>query len=253
MLLSDKMAIQGNSWFRWRSYLPIILAPAAVLAAMDAGPFETMMGKSVENPWDLFALAVSFLGLIVRACVVGDTPRGTSGRNTRRQRADSLNTTGMYSITRNPLYFGNFLILLGFALAIKIWWFVLLTLILFALYYERIIFAEEIFLSKKFGAAYENWAAKTRVFFPSPVLWKGPELPFSFRTVLRREYHGFYLIVLIHFLADAVTDLLGKNEPLQTFLAEDFLWVYFFLISTLIYLAIRILHKYTRLLHVAGR
>ncbi|MGB8874133.1 MAG: hypothetical protein WCC75_12145, partial [Desulfobaccales bacterium] len=43
----------------------------------------------------------------------GLPPRGTSGRNTQGQVAETLNTTGIYSLVRNPLYLGNFLIWLG--------------------------------------------------------------------------------------------------------------------------------------------
>ena len=34
--------------------------------------------------------------------------KNTSGRNTHDQVADSLNTSGIYSIVRHPLYVGNF-------------------------------------------------------------------------------------------------------------------------------------------------
>ncbi len=57
--------------------------------------------------------------------------------------------------------------LLGVVLAIKVWWFVLLACLVLALYYERIICAEETFLQQKFGKAYTDWAARTPVFIPN--------------------------------------------------------------------------------------
>ncbi|MGC9453013.1 MAG: methyltransferase family protein, partial [Oceanipulchritudo sp.] len=50
---------------------------------------------------------------------------GTSGRNTKQQVAYSLNTTGFYSVVRNPLYLGNFFMYLGIALFTHHWWLVL--------------------------------------------------------------------------------------------------------------------------------
>ncbi len=58
-------------------------------------------------------MVISFFGLALRVIVVGHAPYGTSGRNTREQVADTLNTTGMYSIVRHPLYLANYLIILG--------------------------------------------------------------------------------------------------------------------------------------------
>ena len=39
----------------------------------------------------------------------------------------------------------------------------LLYMLIFTLYYERIIFAEEMFLRREFGQAYLDWAATTRL------------------------------------------------------------------------------------------
>lgn len=90
---------------------------------------------------------------------VGYTPKKTSGRNTKKgQVADYLNTKGMYSIVRNPLYLGNFFMGLGIFLFLCIWWVEFIYTLVFMLYYERIIFAEEQFLVKKFKQQYMEWA-----------------------------------------------------------------------------------------------
>lgn len=49
----------------------------------------------------------------------------------------------MYSIVRNPLYFGNLLIAIGLALLPGVWWLLLIVGLAFFIYYERIIAAEE--------------------------------------------------------------------------------------------------------------
>ncbi len=66
-----------------------------------------------SHDWDLayefMCFTVSLKGIMVRIMAIGYIPKGASGRNTR-QKADDLNTTGMYSVARNPLYSGNYLI-----------------------------------------------------------------------------------------------------------------------------------------------
>jgi protein-S-isoprenylcysteine O-methyltransferase Ste14 len=71
--------------------------------------------------------------------------------------AEVLNTTWMYSLVRNPLYLGNFIIWLGLALFINVWWCTIIVILSFILFYERIIFAEEKFLREKFGKTFK-WA-----------------------------------------------------------------------------------------------
>ena len=151
MALREDMERQGRWLFRWRSYLPLLGIPLFIVALKQSGILENKFGDSVSDIWGICAIVISFLGLVVRSLTVGYTPRGTSGRNTKSQIAETLNTTGMYSISRNPLYLGNFIIVLGITLFIQVWWLALLVWFGFWLYYERIIFTEEEFLRNKFN------------------------------------------------------------------------------------------------------
>ena len=154
------------------------------------------------------------------ALVVGYAPVRTSGRNTRNQIADSLNTTGLYSIVRHPLYLGNFLIGLGISLVSWVWWLPLIYTLLFGIYYERIMFAEEAFLRRKFGGEFEDWAAATPAFWPRISQWRRPALPFSFRNVLRREYSGLAVVILGHAGVELAEHVLLKDYGLANLLAR---------------------------------
>lgn len=253
MRLDERLRLQGHVLFRWRSYLPLALIPAAIVAAAESGRVEEWMGAGIDEVWDIACLGLSFLGLAVRAFTVGFVPGRTSGRNTSEQRAESLNTTGFYSVVRHPLYLGNYLVLLGFALTTKMWWMVALATLAFVVYYERVMLAEEGYLEAKFGAAYTDWAARTPAFIPRFRLWTWPTLAFSFRTVLRREFTTFYLIVVAVTVIEVAGDVLGLGQPFSTWLREDFPWVAFFLVGTVVYLGLRTLKKHSRLLDVAGR
>jgi hypothetical protein len=190
--------------------------------------------------------------LAVRVITVGRAPIGTSGRNTREQVANTLNCTGMYSVVRHPLYLGNYLIMLGFALWPHVWWLAILTTCFYALYYERIMLAEEAFLRQRFGETFEQWAAQTPAFIPKRHGWKPSPVPFCWRTVAQREYNAFLLILSVFFLFDFIGDSVAEHNNWGMD-AGKAAWFAVFIAGFLIFAVLRTLKKRTRLLHVEGR
>jgi len=242
------MEKQGGWLFKWRSYLPLLGIPIFIIALRQSGMLEKKFGDFVGDFWGSCAIIISFLGFIIRCITVGYVPRGTSGRNTQSQVAEVLNTSGMYSISRNPLYLGNFVIVFGVTLFIQVWWLALLVWFGFWLYYERIIFTEEEFLRNKFKDQFMAWAQKTPIVIPRFKNWEKPELGFSFKTVLRREFSTFLSIVATFFFLEITTNFLIKRE-----LSVSRSWIIFFVMSLVIYLVFFILKKKTKLLNVLGR
>jgi protein-S-isoprenylcysteine O-methyltransferase Ste14 len=253
VLLKDTMVLQGQTLFRFRSYLPLALVPIALLALFHSGAIEQQFGSAIEQIWEVACLVIAMCGLLLRAAVIGWAPSGTSGRSTKRQRADTLNTDGLYSAVRNPLYLGNFLMFLGLALAVKVWWLVPIAILAFTLYYERIILAEEDFLEERFDASYRAWASRTPAFLPNPGLWRWPDVPFSFHTVLRREYHGLYVVVTGFTLIEFGHDVLGEDDTVFSWIHGEPAWASFFLSGTVVYAILRFTAKKTRMLHIPGR
>jgi len=245
MSLASEFQTQGNWLFRWRSYLPLFLI--ALLAIATRHPHFPFDSFQVHEVWEELCLGISFFGLFIRVFTVGFAPANTSGRNTTRQIADALNTTGMYSVVRHPLYLGNFLIGLGIALVAWVWWLPAIYTLAFCLYYERIMFAEEEFLHRTFGEEFDRWAATTPAFWPRFSQWRHPALPFSLRTVLRREYTGLLVVILSHASLEMAEHVLLKNYGLQTY------WLVLAAGSVGFYVLLRTLKKRTRLLDVPGR
>lgn len=244
MALREEMERQGNWLFRWRSYLPLLLVPLLVPAMRRPGFVDRFLGDSAGDAYGALCICISFAGLAVRCLAVGYAAGGTSGRNTKEQVADSLNTTGVYSISRHPLYAGNFIIVLGISLFVQTWWFVLATVLLFFMYYERIMFAEEEFLRRKFGETYCTWAERTPAFWPRLRLWKRPQRRFSFRTILKREYSGLFSIVVSFTLLEVIAGIRDEGTP-----DLDWHWILFFSAGLLAYVTLRTLKKKPRLLH----
>ena len=246
MSLYSEFETSGSWFFRYRSFLPLVALPLFVTSLQS----YTYLGQShrLTEWWQTFCFLLSLSGLAVRIVTVGYAPHGTAGRNTRRQVAETLNTTGMYSLVRHPLYFGNYLILLGFVMFFRSWSLVLLMTCLYTLYYERIMFAEEAFLKKRFGDLFEYWAASTPAFIPRLHGWIRPTLPFCWRTVLRREYSGLFLITSVFPLLDLLGDWFveAKVHP-------DWPWFFVFVLGAMVYVTSRTLKRRTELLRVAGR
>lgn len=254
MLLKDEMAKDGDFLFRYRSYIPLVMIPLLILSLLsfDQELFSISKNGSVDynTPLVIVALVVGCVGQWIRILVAGYVPQGTSGRNVHGQVANSLNTTGMYSLCRNPLYLGNFLMMIAPMILLGNWLLLLAFCALFWIYYERIIYTEERFLEGKFGEEYTKWAESTPAFFPSFKNYKKSVLEFSLKTMLKREYHSFFGLT---------TSLLVANYLIVSISQEDWtitidpilLWV--FIASAVFYLIIRFIVKKTRYFHVEGR
>ncbi|NOZ25886.1 MAG: DUF1295 domain-containing protein [Nitrospirae bacterium] len=248
MSLQRELKRHGDFLFRHRSYIPVLFLPVLLLALKNSEYIEQYFGDTIEDIWELCCIGISFAGLLVRGITVGYVPEGTSGRNTKQQKASCLNTTGMYSLVRHPLYLGNFLIMLGMTMFTQVWWLMLISILAFWLYYERIMFAEEEFLKEKFGDLFLEWAENTPAFLPRIQGWRKPDLPFSLRTVLKREYTGFFVITSAFTFLEVVGDAIGEHE----FEFDDG-WKVFFVVGLTVYVTLRTIKKRTRLFHVSGR
>jgi protein-S-isoprenylcysteine O-methyltransferase Ste14 len=243
MSLREDLERAGNLLFRWRSYIPLaflvlVFLPLHPLAKPNTGR-RYGHGTNFEHHWKLICLRVSFFGLLIRSITVGLVPSGTSGRNTRMQRARTLNTTGMYSIVRHPLYLGNFFVGFGIALFCSSVWLALVFCLLFVVYYERIMFAEEEFLRKKFGLEFESWAACTPAFLPRFRRWRWPKGTFSIRRVLRKENSTYFGTIAVLTLIEVSESVVNR----QKFQLES-TWAIIFGLALLTYAVLYALKKF---------
>lgn len=103
----------------------------------------------------LVCAIVAALGLLVRGAAAG---------HLRKDQA--VTTSGLYARTRNPLYFGSAFIAGGFAVAGRSWWAGLLVAAYFAVFYYGVMRNEEEDLRKRFGAVFDEYAARVPLFFP---------------------------------------------------------------------------------------
>lgn len=111
----------------------------------------------------LIGAVVAFAGLLIRAWASGHIMKN-----------DRLATTGPYAYTRNPLYFGSFLIAAGFALAAH-WALLILVAAFFALIYVPTMQRERANISGRFPEAYAEYERNVPAFFPRLTPWTGGE------------------------------------------------------------------------------
>ncbi len=246
MALRDQLESSGGWLFKHRSYLPLAILPVFFICLASS----SYLGRShtINEIWQAGCMMISFFGLFLRILIVGHAPIGTSGRNTREQAANTLTTTGLYSVVRHPLYVGNYIIFLGLTMELHVWWLVLLVTCGYALYYERIMLAEEAFLRSRFGELFEQWASATPAFIPRFRGWKPSPVPFCWRTVLQREYNAFFVIISAFFLLDLVGDSITERR-----FKIDTGWFAVFIGGFVIFATLRTLKKRTHLLTVEGR
>ncbi len=247
MLLNDHLAHNGESLFRWRSFVLLAFVPAIIWATLQGERVEHVVGDFWGDVFEGFAIAVVVAGELIRIMTVGFVPAGTSGRNTGAgQVASRLNMSGAYAMVRNPLYLGNCLMYVGIVLyAQSITLAVVMALVLLP-YYERIIAAEERFLLGKFGDDYAQWAARTPAFIPRLRQWRRPDMPFSWRSVIKREHASIFGAIFALYLI-AVTQHWVDGEAFSA-------WFHIGMgLIALLELGVIALKKRTRLLHAAGR
>ena len=245
MALVHEFENSGNWLFKRRSWLPAFMIVAGIIVMYISNRQAILFDMRDE----LIFLGVSLLGQVIRILTVGFTPKNTSGRNTiNGQLADELNVTGIYSLLRHPLYLGNFFMWLGPVLFLRSISFTIIFVLLYWLYYERIMFAEEQFLRRKFGEIYDKWSETVSSFIPYSFKYIAPGLPFSVRNVLKREYNSFVNVFVIFAILD-----LFRNYFLSGRIYMTSMWIILSVSALLIWFTIRTIHKSTKWLEVEGR
>ena len=138
--------------------------------------------------------AIAFVGVLVRAWAAGHIVKN-----------NRLATTGPYAHTRNPLYFGSFLIACGFAVIATPWLLIAVGAFWLAVY-GPVIRKEREHVSSLYPETYAAWARHVPAFVPRPLPWRdgnvGDREPFSLNLYLwHREWQaGLVYVVALAWL-----------------------------------------------------
>ena len=190
--------------FKYRGILP----PLFLIFALGLQINFAIFARGAGLP-SLALLILGLFGLGIRIFAIGYAGTNTSGRNIIGHVADSLNTTGIYSICRNPLYLGNFFLWLACIMALDSVPIIVAFLIAFWWFYSRIIQSEEDFLTQKFGTEYSDYRATTWRILPNILTYRRGQTRFDMMRVLRQESGGLLAFFTAFIISDKMDILLG--------------------------------------------
>lgn len=250
MAMREELRAQGDWLFRNRSYLPIgiVLIGFAVYVVGFRENLPESAGWS-SSAYAIGCIIVGLVGVAIRAFTLGYVAPNTSGRNTvHGQVASTVNTKGIYSVVRHPLYLGNFFMWLGVAGFTHEPWFIVAFVLFYALYYERIMYAEEAFLIETYGSAYTDWAAHTPAIIPALGQYEPSNRQFSWRKVIKQEKTGIFNLFLLAFLFHA----LGAWVAGYSIWTVAPWWTLLLVLALLYLIVVKLIQKNTGYFRVAG-
>ena len=181
----------GRVLFKFRSVTPLPVVALLIWLLWRSRGVPGPGGPLLDEVLDLFGLGLCLVGETVRLYITGWVSDGTSGQNDRLE-AVVLNTRGPYAWVRNPLYDGNFLLVLGLLCIANDPFVYAIGLAFFFAEYFFIIRAEEDFLRGKFAHAFEDYCVKVPRWIPrlSPAFTGSLRTgAFDWRRALKKEHN----------------------------------------------------------------
>jgi protein-S-isoprenylcysteine O-methyltransferase Ste14 len=136
---------------------PIILATTVALGCFLQWPLPIGLLTGLSQAWRIPAGA----SVVIAGVLLAATGRRTLvrlGTNVSPlQPTTALATEGIFGWTRNPLYSGGTLVMIGIAIAFALDWLVLLILPSLLILHFGVVRREEDYLERKFGDRYRSY------------------------------------------------------------------------------------------------
>lgn len=113
---------------------------------------------------------------------------------------NELATKGPFSLTRNPLYFGNFILGMGIAIAGNNIYSYAIFLVFYLSFFPFLMTLEHKRLRKKFGKQYQKWAKGSNSFFPKlkKIDCRGFNISFYMKNKEYRVlYFSFFIVAVM--------------------------------------------------------
>ncbi len=201
MILKEKMIKQGRTLYKHRARFNIALLISILYFYLRRNNnLDSLVNTSLvfQYIYDYVLLLLSLLGLGIRTYAKGYSV----------QRFYMPKSTGLYSLMRHPIYISTYLIWLGMVgLSYNLGYVLVFTLV-YLLYYERIMLAEEELLIEKYSKAYYDYAEKTPAITPRPKSYSKQKQGFSWSKVVDMELNYLLLIAVTFTMLNILGNIL---------------------------------------------
>jgi protein-S-isoprenylcysteine O-methyltransferase Ste14 len=175
------MVALGNWFFQHRT----TISPLLVVFLFLPGP--KILPDSFHAA--LLGLLIAAAGQVIRATTIGFDYIVRGGRN-HRVYAEGLVTEGLFRHVRNPMYVGKFFMVLGTGVATNRYWAALAITAAYTFMYHAVVLAEEAYLRRKFGAAFDEYCQRVPRWLPRCAGMRGTlsRSAFQWRRVVAKSY-----------------------------------------------------------------
>ena len=176
----------GQFFFKYRDVLSPLVFIGLILLTHPRWFRGDMRTDMVS---DALGLLLILTGQGLRAAVIGFAYIKRGGKD-KKVYAETLVTEGFFAHSRNPLYVGNYLTILGLFVIHNSPWAYLIGFAFYTIMYWTIVLAEEDFLRGKFGADYQEYCRRVNRFVVS---FKGlgkslAGMGYDWKRFIRKEY-----------------------------------------------------------------
>ncbi|HSW38833.1 MAG TPA: isoprenylcysteine carboxylmethyltransferase family protein [Acidobacteriota bacterium] len=169
----------------WKNFAQKTRVPLGIVTGIV---FIILMRPTPGSLW--VGCGIALAGALIRLWAAGHIDKGVA-----------LTRGGPYAFSRNPLYFGSFIMALGIIAAGGEYRLLLPFMIFFALFYVPVMRAEEQGLQRVFGDAFVEYSRQVPLFFPSLKATNCRASTFSWSRVVRNREHrnitAFFIIIVI--------------------------------------------------------
>lgn len=189
---SSRPPLSQTFRYRWRMHLTLVALLVAWLGAGFSPPFVSSSS--------LTAIIADYVGWLM--FFGGLTLRFWATRFIGGRKSHEVVCYGPYSLTRNPLYVGTFLMILSLAFLLKSPTFAVATAVVIAYYCVAVVPLEERFLRHEFGTAYANYCESVPRWLPRVGTIYAPQLVSVNSETMRSEINRTAWWLLLPLLAE---------------------------------------------------
>ena len=203
--------------------------------------FQHWKQEILDKIFDAVGMGVVLFGFLFRI-----SARGYKAENSLE--GNNLVAEGPYSLVRNPMYFGTFLIGIGAITVLFNWWAFPLFFIIFLLIYIPQIHREEEALYRQFGDKYMSYSKKIPKYFPHIHSFLKLDfidyLPLKWRWI-KKEFISLLAVISVTIAIETWEDVKfsGRAEYAKGLSELFFIIIFYFVILFLLYAKRKPLNK----------